>query len=291
MPELPEVETTVKGLRTKVLQRTFVDVWSDWEKTIKKPQRFNQFKKELKGKKIVRVWRRAKNVMLELSGGYTLLIHMKMTGHILHGTWSMKHGIWVADENGPLREKTNSYLHIIFFLDNKKMIALSDMRKFAKIELWKTAELLASQEFKSLGPEPLEKSFTLQKFKNIWIGKRGKVKQVLMRPDCIAGIGNIYASESLWLAKIHPQKDISKLDKKELKALYLAIKKVLSKGIALGGDSFSDYRNVDGKEGNFDQEQKVYQREGKKCFRCKTLIKRVVIGARSSFFCQNCQKL
>ena len=154
MPELPEVQTTVNGLNSKVLNRAFVDVWSDWKKTIKKPKDFKVFKKELKGKKILRVWRRAKNVIFELSDGYSLLIHMKMTGHLMVGIWKLKNKVWQAVENEALNENINGYLHAIFFLDNGDMIALSDARKFAKIELHKTADL-QELEFKNLGPEPL----------------------------------------------------------------------------------------------------------------------------------------
>ena len=171
------------------------------------------------------------------------------------------------------------------------MIALSDVRKFAKVELWKTYELLNSKEFKNLGPEPLEKSFTFKKFEELFKNKRGKIKQVIMVPEFIAGIGNIYSNEALWWAKIHPQKDISKLSKKELKLLYSSIKKVLLAGIKLGGESFSDYRNVEGKKGRFDDERKVYKREKEKCARCKTIIKRLKFGGRSAFFCPKCQKL
>lgn len=290
MPELPEVETTVKGLNSKVLKRTFIDVWSDWKKLVKRPKSFKDFKKEIKGKIIKKVWRRAKNVIFELSDGCSLLIHMKMTGHLLVGRWEFNK-MWEALEKGPLQEKINGFLHVMFFLDDGQMIALSDMRKFAKVELWKTRELLTSKEFLEWGPEPLEESFTLEKFKERFKDRRGKVKQVIMMPTVIAGIGNIYASEALWWAKIHPQKDVSRLSEKELGFLYHAIQKVLRAGIDFGGDSFSDYRNVDGQPGTFEGKKKAYQREGQKCSRCKTPIKRLVIGARSAFFCPNCQAL
>ncbi|MDP2741709.1 MAG: DNA-formamidopyrimidine glycosylase family protein, partial [bacterium] len=193
MPELPEVETTIKGLNSKVLNRTFIDVWTDSKKIIKKPRNFNSFKEEIKGKKIKRIWRRGKNIIIDLSNDYSLLVHQKMTGHLLYGTWSIKHGIWESSEKGPLEEKTNKYIRIMFFLDNKKMLALSDLRKFAKVELWRTKELLNSKEFKSLGPEPLEKDFTFEKFKKVLENKKGKIKQVLMDQSVIVGIGNIYS--------------------------------------------------------------------------------------------------
>ena len=212
-----------------------------------------------------------------------------MTGHLMVGNWKMKNYQWEPVENEALKEKINTYIHLLFTLDNKKMIALSDLRKFAKVELWKTNELLTSKEFLSWGPEPLEKSFTLAKFKERLKGKRGKVKQVIMVPNVIAGIGNIYSSEALWWAKIHPKKDVSALTDKELKSLYDAIKKVLTAGIKLGGESFADYRNVDGKKGHFDDERRVYKREKQKCFSCKTPIERVKFGGRSAFFCPKCQ--
>ncbi|MSU60690.1 MAG: bifunctional DNA-formamidopyrimidine glycosylase/DNA-(apurinic or apyrimidinic site) lyase [Candidatus Staskawiczbacteria bacterium] len=289
MPELPEVQTTVNGLNKKVLERTFVGVWSDWKRMVKEPGNFKRFKKLLKGKKILRVWRRAKNVIFELSGGYSLLIHMKMTGHLMVGEWKLKKGIFKAVQPGPLQDFINGYIHFVLMLDNGRMIALSDMRKFAKVELHETKDL--HELFENLGPEPLEKNFTFEKFQALFNNKRGKVKQVIMAPEFIAGIGNIYASEALWEAKIHPLKDVSELGAAPLQALYGAIRKVLALGVEFGGDSFSDYRDIDGKKGEFEGKKKVYQRAGQPCFRCKTLIKRLVVGQRSAFYCPNCQKI
>jgi len=298
MPELPEVQTTVSGLNKKVLNRTFVSVWSDWKKIIKKPRDFELFKKELNNKKIKKVWRRAKNIIFDLQAepalsraeGYSLLVHQKMTGHLLVGKWEQKNKIWLPIKKGPLSDPYNRFLHLIFFLDDGQMIALSDARKFAKVELWKTDEL--KKELEKLGPEPLEKSFTFEKFKARLrpFGLR-RVKQVIMDQNIIAGVGNIYASEALWHAKIHPEKSVAKLSKKELKSLYQAIKKVLGLSVKLGGESFSDYRKPDGTKGNFDIERKAYKREGQKCIRCGVKIKRIKIAQRSAFFCPHCQKL
>ena len=121
--------------------------------------------------------------------------------------------------------------------------------------------------------------------------KKGKVKQVIMEPNIIAGIGNIYSSESLWVAKIHPEKNVANLNEKELKSLYEAIIKVLTLGVKLGGESFSDYRKPDGTKGNFDSERHTYKREGQKCDRCGEKIKRIKVAQRSAFYCPNCQKL
>ncbi|MFA6190492.1 MAG: bifunctional DNA-formamidopyrimidine glycosylase/DNA-(apurinic or apyrimidinic site) lyase [Candidatus Staskawiczbacteria bacterium] len=302
MPELPEVETTVKGLNAKVLNRTFVSVWSDWKKLVKKPKDFLQFEKQIKNKKIIKIWRRAKNIIFDLSGGLSLLVHQKMTGHMLVGKWSRHSGIppeagsiWKPIKEGPLNDPYNRFLHLIFFLDNKEMIALSDARKFAKVELWEKKEL--ESELKKIGPEPLEKSFTFEKFKEnlLWQNppsprlRQGTVKQILMVPEVIAGIGNIYASEILWWAKVHPQKSVAKLNEKELRLIYKAIKSVLQKAVKLGGESFSDYRKPDGTKGDFDTERRVYKREGQKCGRCSVKIKRIKFGGRSTFFCPKCQ--
>jgi len=290
MPELPEVETTVRGLRKKVLNRTFLDLWTDVPKIIKKPKSFKEFKKTIKNKKIIKVWRRAKNIIIDLSQGYSLLIHQKLTGHLLFGKWEFKNKKWIPVAKGPLNDPFNRFIHLIFFLDNKKMLALSDLRKFAKIELWNTKELLNSSEFKKIGPEPLEKSFSFKKFKERLKNKKGRIKQILMNQEVIAGIGNIYSDEALWKAKIYPLKKVSELKEKELKMLYRTIKDVLKKGIKLGGESISDYRNIEGRKGNFERERSVYRREGKKCPRCSAKIKKIKIGNRSSYFCPKCQK-
>ena len=290
MPELPEVETTVKGLNSKVLDRTFVGIWTDTEKIIKKPG-LNSFEREIKGKKVKKIWRKGKNIIFDLSDNYSLLVHQKMTGHLLYGEWKKVNNEWQPISKGPLEEKMNSFLHVIFFLDNGKMLALSDLRKFAKVELWKRDELLSSAGFKKIGPEPLNEKFGYNEFKEVLKNKRGKIKQVLMDQEVIAGVGNIYSSEALWHAKVNPLKDVSDLTEKELKDIYNAIKKVLEIGIKLGGESFSDYRNINGEKGNFDDERKVYRREGEKCSRCGSRIERLKIGGRSAFFCPVCQKL
>jgi formamidopyrimidine-DNA glycosylase len=283
MPELPEVQTTVSGLRKKVLLRAFIDVWTDWK--------YSFDKEKIKNKKIIKIYRRAKNIIFDLSGGQSLLVHMKMTGHLLVGKWKIENRKWKpSDPKGPLNDPYNRFLHLIFFLDDGQMLALSDARKFAKAELWKTNEL--KKELEKLGPEPLEKNFTLEKFKKCFENKKGKIKQLLMDPKIIAGIGNIYSSEILWQAKVHPEKLVQKLSQKELKEIYLAIKKVLQIAVKLGGESFSDYRKPDGSKGDFDTERKAYKREKEKCKRCKNgIIKRIKQGQRSTFFCPICQKL
>jgi len=295
MPELPEVETIVRDLKKKVLLRTFIDVWIDpalLKKggVIKLPNSFEQFRKEIRGKKIEKIWRRGKNILFDLSEDKTLLIHQKLTGHLLLGKWQFKNGNWQSLIKGPLAEDPwNRFLHLIFWLNDKRQLALSDVRKFAKVELLGQEEL--KKELISFGPEPLEKDFTFEKFKKCLENKKGKIKQVLMDQTVIAGIGNIYSDEILWMAEIHPFKEASQLSEKELKNIYRAMREILPKAIELGGESIPDFRRISGEKGGFDSLRKVYRREGEKCSRCGTIIKRVKLAGRSAHYCPTCQKL
>jgi formamidopyrimidine-DNA glycosylase len=286
VPELPEVETTVKDLNKLVLGQKIEDVWSDSYKIIKHPKNFNNFKEEIKGKEIKKIWRRGKNIIFDLSENKYLLVHQKLTGHLLYGKWKFINGKWIPPE-GSLSEKINTYIHLVFVFKNGNMMALSDLRKFAKIGLFDRKEL--EKELNNLGPEPLDKKFTFEKFKKAISQRTGKIKQVLMDQEIIAGIGNIYSDEILWEAKIHPLRNISQINERELKKIYIAMKKILNKAIKLRGESFSDYRDPKGEKGFFDKERKVYHREKEKCFRCGNIIKRLKIGGRSAHFCPICQ--
>jgi formamidopyrimidine-DNA glycosylase len=297
MPELPEVETIIRDLKEVILDRKIEDVWIDpalFRKggMVKQPKSFEQFKKEIKGKKILKIWRRGKNILFDLSENKTLLIHQKLTGHLLLGRWQI---IKARSQNskvkslikGPLEEKINEFIRLIFYLDDGRQLALSDLRKFAKVELLDKENL--EKELRCLGPEPLEKNFSFEKFKKCLKNKKGKIKQVLMDQSVIAGIGNIYSDEILWQAKIHPFKNVPNLKEEELKRIYQATKKILPTAIKLGGESISDFRRISGERGYFDKERKVYRREGEKCSRCGIIIKRLKIGGRSVHFCPRCQ--
>ncbi|MDD5606570.1 MAG: bifunctional DNA-formamidopyrimidine glycosylase/DNA-(apurinic or apyrimidinic site) lyase [Candidatus Pacebacteria bacterium] len=275
MPELPEVETIKKDLQTKVLNRAFVNVWTDTKKIIKKD--FKQFKKIIKGAKIKNIERKGKNIIILLSNNYYLLVHFKMTGHFLYGKLPIKKNSWAKDP-------ANQYLRVIFFLDNKKILALSDLRKFAKIELLSKNEL--DEKLKKIGPDPLE--ITFSEFQKI-LPKKGRIKPILMNQKFVSGIGNIYADEILWQAKINPLKDISQIE--NFQKLYLVIKKVLKKGVKPRGASISDYRDLLGKKGIFDKKTKIYKKEGRLCLNCGTKIKRIKIAGRSSCFCPICQRI
>ena len=290
MPELPEVETTVKMLQTKVLNRTFVDIWTNSPPLIKKPQSFLDFKTQIKGHKILEIERRGKNIIFSLSGNLAMLVHQKMTGHLLYGKWKEENGKWVSETKGSLKsDPQNRFLHIVFFLDNGFQIALSDLRKFAKVELYPQEELKLASTLKNLGKDALKISLEelTKKSKN----QKGKIKQVLMEQSFIAGIGNIYADEILFRAKVNPQTPTNELKKNKIKAIHKAMQAILKMAIKEGGTSFSDFRNPDGEKGNFGNFTKVYRKTGQDCPRCKTKMKRIKIGGRSTHFCPKCQKL
>lgn len=291
MPELPEVETIVRGLKRNILNLKIKDVWSDSKNIIQKPKQFNLFKKELIGKTIENVRRRGKNILIDVSDNKVLLIHQKISGHLLFGKWKKENGKWLSEIKGALADDYwNNFLHVIIFFNNGEQIALSDLRKFSKIELWDKNKLEEFKNFQFLGEEPLGRDFTFKKFKEtLHKRKKGKIKQILMDQKIIVGIGNIYANEILWKSKVNPFKDLNELTEKDLKEIYKNMKAILKEAIKLKGSSISDFRQINGKKGGFDLLLNVYGREGKECPRCKTKIKREKISQRSTFFCPKCQ--
>lgn len=283
MPELPEVQTTVDGLNRRVKGRKIVGVQTSYNSVfykhkheIKNPKYFTEFKQRVVDKKILNTERRAKNILIHLSGGETIIAHMKMTGSFVY--------------NKP----DYPFTRLDFTLDNGKHLVLADMRKFAKVCVEKTADLEHSEHLANLGPEPLEPSFQLEAF-SLQLKKRpnGKIKQVLMDPSVIAGIGNIYSDEILWRAGVHPLSKPVKIPEKFLKEMFKAMKETLKKGITLGGDSDVDYRNIDGERGAFQEHHRAYRRTGKPCLKksCGGTIARMAIGGRSAHFCDRHQKL
>lgn len=300
MPELPEVQTTVNDLQKKLVGLKFKDVWTDWPKTFKKAGGFENFKKAIKNKKILSIRRRAKFIVIDIEGMYSIFIHQKISGHLLYGIWNLESGIWKAVKPGPLRnERENQYIRTIWFLSNGYQLAFSDLRRFGKIVLVKDDDLSELPEIKNLGPEPLEISF--KEFKNLFayytgltsiVRKRGRIKQVLMDPYFIAGIGNIYSDEILWDSGFHPLSRTENLSDTDLKKIFSSIIKVLKKAIKLGGSSVEDYRMPSGEKGKYQNQTKAYQHEGEKCSRHDGgIIKRIKLGGRSAHFCPVHQKL
>jgi formamidopyrimidine-DNA glycosylase len=290
MPELPEVQTIVDDLNRKILGRKITGVWFDAPKIIKKPAA-KVLEKQIKGLKIDRVERRGKNILIYLTKGFLLLVHQKLTGHLLVGKWRITNGKVIPRLKGHFGERVNDYIHLVFNLDSGWQIALSDLRKFAKVLFGANDEIEKMPDLTDLGPEPLDKNFTFPKFRNLIHAEKRKIKQVLMDQKVIAGIGNIYSDEILWGAKIHPFKPANKLNEAEMKKIYAAMCGILEKAVKLRGTSTSDFRDTAGKKGGYTEIRKVYQKENEPCPRCNTPIKRIKLGGRSAHYCPKCQKL
>jgi len=291
VPELPEVETITRDLNKTVKGLKITGIWTDWKKIIKN-QSYEKFVKQAKNKKILGAKRRGKYILINLEKNKTIIIHQKISGHLLYGKWKIINGEIKSLIKGPLKDDPqNRFIRFIFYLNNKKQLGLCDLRRFAKILLINTDKINELKEIKELGPEPITKNFTFKKFKEALKNRKGKIKSILMNQKIIAGIGNIYSDEILWKAKIHPLKLVEKIKDKELKEIYKAIREILPKAIKEKGDSFQDYRRLSGELGNFQYKQKVYQRTGEKCFRNDNgIIKRIKVGGRSAHFCPKCQK-
>jgi len=285
MPELPEVQTIVSDLKKVLPELKITGFWSDVLK-------FKKIKNKVIAKKILNLERRGKNILMELSGNKTLLVHQKMTGHLLYGKWKRRKAGWESKIKGPLQDPENRFIHLILSLSNSRQLALCDMRKFAKVLVWPTDKLKELGDINKLGLDPFDKDFTFQIFSKIIKTKKGKIKNILMDQNAISGIGNIYSDEILWRAGVHPLKSTEKLKEGEIKNIYQAIKPILKKAIHLRGSSYIDYRDAFGREGRYQKMHYAYQRAGQKCRKNDGgIIKRIKISGRSAHFCPIHQKI
>lgn len=290
MPELPEVQTVVSDLNQKIKGDKITDFWSEWPKAIK-GQSLAAFKKEIIGRKILGARRVGKNIFVDLSGDplhpsrgkKTLYLHLKMTGHLLIKEKN-KDSQYFAD-------RVNQYIRHKFFLGKNKALEFSDVRKFAKIVLDDTAKIANLKEIQALGVDAVSPEFTFKKFNEL-LEKKPKmpIGILLMEQNLIAGIGNIYRSEILFVAGVLPERKNETLTAGERKKVFQATGRILRKAIKLRGTSESDYRDTAGAPGSFQKVLQVYKRHGKKCFKCATIVVRKKMAQRSVFFCPGCQK-
>ncbi|MDD5732058.1 MAG: bifunctional DNA-formamidopyrimidine glycosylase/DNA-(apurinic or apyrimidinic site) lyase [Patescibacteria group bacterium] len=295
MPELPEVQTVVDDLNKKIKGSKILGVFYCDNKKAFKGITFEKFKKEIKNRKIIDIKRRAKYILINLTGSKVLIFHLKMTGHLLVvsskqvSSKYIEKGRWVGN-NLPkeLLDPRNQFIHLVLELSGDKILAFSDVRKFGVIRL-ENSDYLSSLEAK-LGPEPLDPKFDLNQFKKVLDGTNGKIKAVLMDQSRIAGIGNIYGDEILFLAGVRPDRRVKSLKKEEVEKIFKSIRPVLEKAIKYRGSSESDYRDTSGKKGDYQNHSFVYRREKNACGKCGGTIKKIKIGQRSAHYCTECQK-
>ena len=276
MPELPEVETVARGLQKEVAGRRILSI------TIGKSDFIDNaadIERELPGRIIREVRRYGKFLLLRLTAAEkagqaddesALLVHLGMTGML-----------WPR----PVSEPQLKHTHVVMLLDDGRELRFIDARRFGRIAY--LAKEVLQKELLRFGADPLEAG--LQEFQQR-MDRRTRVKALLLDQRVLRGVGNIYADESLWKAKIHPAHLGARLTATQVKELYRALQDILKKAIVLRGSSISDFLDADGQPGEYQRHHRVYGREGKSCARCKTLIRRVIVAGRSSYFCPHCQK-
>ena len=287
MPELPEVEVVKKSLERKLKNLTIKKVFINNNKL-----RYKIDKKELskiEGLKIISVKRRAKYLLINLDQNLTILAHLGMTGKFFILEKKKRHKTSFYYE---LKKKDSKHDHLIFFLNKKFKLIYNDVRKFGFIKLFESRNIYECNHLKFLGPEPLSKNFNKEYINNYLLNKKIKIKDLLMNQKFIAGLGNIYCNEILFLCKINPNKIVKKINKQESSKMVMFTKKILKKSILQGGSTISDFASTEGEIGTFQQTFNVYNREKSKCKtrKCVGVIKKISISGRSSFFCPRCQK-
>jgi formamidopyrimidine-DNA glycosylase len=271
MPELPEVETTVRALRGPLVGRRFTGIRNTWPRHVAKPT-VEELRQRIAGRRVVAIERRGKFLVFRLSEGETLLVHLRMTGHLS-----------VVRREEP----ADPYTHTVFQLENGQELRFRDPRKFGTVYLLRDPEEVLGK----LGPEPLDEAFTVAALHDRLAGRSRQLKPLLLDQTFIAGVGNIYADEALYYAGLHPQRTANSLTGDEVAALHRAVQKVLRMGIEREGASIDRYVKPDGSRGEMQNAVAVFQRTGAACYRCGTPITRIVLGGRSTHFCPVCQPI
>ncbi|MDI6710610.1 MAG: bifunctional DNA-formamidopyrimidine glycosylase/DNA-(apurinic or apyrimidinic site) lyase [Thermoanaerobacterales bacterium] len=273
MPELPEVETIVRGLGRHLPGRSIRNVHLFRESVIARPDP-RRFAALLAGRRIEQVTRRGKYILMRLSGGLVLAAHLRMTGQLVY-----------QDESSALPRHTHAVLEL-----DRGILRFTDPRRFGRLWLVPEDELDKVSGLAGLGMEPLDGAFAEPAFRDRLRGRRRGIKSLLLDQRFIAGLGNIYTDEALYRACIHPARAAGDLSARETRALYRAIKDVLAEGINHGGTSVRDYVDASGAEGRFQARLLVYGRKDRPCPRCGRPIARTVCAGRGTYYCPRCQE-
>lgn len=284
MPELPEVETVTRGLQAIIIGKKIAGL------AVREKKIFRGDRKNVIGATIDCVFRVGKHIVLSLSNERFVMIHLKMTGQLIfEGDGARLAG------GHPSRDLKailpNKHTHVVITFSDHSTLYFNDLRKFGYVREYRTADFNKITELESIGIDALSDGLTAEYlFARAKKKKTLKIKQLIMDQKTIAGIGNIYADESLYCARISPRKLARKITKKEAGTLVGCIKKMLRKGIRYGGTSEKDYVNVDGKKGEMQKHLNVYRKTGQSCSNCDGKIKRIIVGGRGTHYCSKCQR-
>lgn len=284
MPELPEVETIVNDLRPKLVGRRILRIESDCPKYFRTAS-LGAFRRCVLGRTIRGVERRAKRILIHLDGDWLIVIHQKISGRLLVGRWRRRvrrSGAGSSSAWEPQPPGGGRFVHLLFDLDDGRQLGLSDLRKFATVLYGRRADIMALPEMNGLGPEPLAAQFTCAEFKKRIARRTGRIKPLLMNPAFIAGIGNIYADEILYVAGIHPLSAVERLRHEDVIALFRSIRTVLRKAIRLRGTGVDAPPRPEQAARGYDRVRLVYHRAT--CPRGHQL-RRIRVGGRSAHFC------
>jgi formamidopyrimidine-DNA glycosylase len=288
MPELPEVETIRAGLAKLLPGKVIKDVWYDWDKSF--PNAPADVARFLVGAKIEKVRRRAKVLIIELSGGWALIVHLKMTGQLVYVGKGQRFGAGHPGKELISELPAKSTRVILKFSDDSRLF-FNDQRKFGWMRLMPALEIPEIDFFKKVGPEPLDDDFTVDRFiERLQRRKNSNIKSVLLDQTVVAGIGNIYADESLWSVKIHPATLVRDIPKTKLVLLYSAVRNVLNLSIAKGGSTDKNYVDAEGHKGSYLKFANVFRKEGQPCPRCGTPIEKIRVAGRGTHICPHDQK-
>ncbi|HEX5394785.1 MAG TPA: bifunctional DNA-formamidopyrimidine glycosylase/DNA-(apurinic or apyrimidinic site) lyase [Candidatus Saccharimonadales bacterium] len=287
MPELPEVETVRIGLAKLLPGLVIKDVWHDWPKSF--PNAPADAARFLVGAGVERIKRRAKVLIIELSSGYSLVIHLKMTGQLVYkGKKSFAAGHPSDSLVGKLPDKSTRV--ILDFTDGSKLY-FNDQRKFGWMRLIPTAEVPLINFMQTVGPEPLDDEFTVDRFiERLMARPNSPIKAVLLDQKVLAGVGNIYADESLWGAKIHPAAPVNRVPRTKLVVLHQTLRDVLKQSIQNGGSTDKNYVNAEGKKGSYLSIASVFRKQGQPCPRCGTEIIKIRVAGRGTHICPKEQR-
>lgn len=289
MPELPEVETVRIGLHKLLIGKVVADVWHNWHKSF--PNSSDEVKHHLLNAKIVAIRRRAKVIIIDLNTNYSLIIHLKLTGQLVYRDKKTHFGAGHPSDS-LVGELPDSSTRVVLTFAGHGRLFFNDQRKFGWMRLLPTAAIEELDFFKKAGPEPLAKNFTAEDFiTRIRRRARSGIKATLIDQTVVAGVGNIYADESLFAAKIHPATLVQRLTDKELVLLYRKLRAVLRLAIKKGGSTDKNYVDAEGRKGTYLSFAKVFRREGKPCPRCHTIIIKLRVAGRGTHICPHCQQL